>query len=140
MATTTKRIYSNADKYNLMLSLVGYLVHHREVPISKLASHFGVPEEIITKALVTISLSGVGEYRPDELFFVNYDLLEEGIADIEFCPTLDEVPRLSVQQVAAISAGLNYLKSLVSSDEQKAIQKLSSTFSFGIIYAIIQKH
>lgn len=119
---------SGADRYNFMLALTGYLINHRQQPISNIAKHFQVSEEEIKSAVVTISLSGVGMYRPDELFFLDYDLLEDGIVDLSFAPTLDSVPRLSTRQAAAIASGLSYLGDLVDTDDQQEILELLEIF------------
>lgn len=115
---------SGADRYNFMLALTGYLINHRQQPIREVADHFQVTEKEIRSAVVTISLSGVGMYRPDELFFLDYDLLEEGILDLSFAPTLDAVPRLSARQAAAIASGLSYLLELVNEADKSEIVEL----------------
>lgn len=115
---------TGADRYNFMLALTGYLITHRQVPIQKVAEHFGVSIPEIRSALGTISISGVGRYRPDELFFLDYDLLDEGIVDLSFAPTLNSVPRLSTKQAAAISSGLSYLATAFDNDDQAEIRNL----------------
>jgi proteasome accessory factor C len=107
-----------------MLALTGYLINNRQQRLTDLANHFQVTEKEVRSAVVTISLSGVGMYRPDELFFLDYDLLEEGIVDLSFAPTLEAVPRLSTRQVAAIASGLSYLLSLVDTKDQQQIKQL----------------
>jgi proteasome accessory factor C len=107
-----------------MLALTGYLINNRQQKLANLANHFQVTEKEIRSAVVTISLSGVGLYRPDELFFLDYDLLEEGIVDLSFAPTLEAVPRLSTRQAAAIASGLSYLMSLVDINDQVQIKEL----------------
>ena len=124
---------SGADRYNFMLALTGYLINHRQQSLSDLAKHFQVSEKEIKSAVVTISLSGVGMYRPDELFFLDYDLLEEGIVDLSFAPTLEAVPRLSTRQAAAIASGLAYLLELVDPTEQKQIQELLEILGEGAL-------
>ncbi len=115
---------SGADRYNFMLALTGYLINHRQQPIADLAAHFQVSEKEIRSAVVTISLSGVGMYRPDELFFLDYDLLEEDIVDLSFAPTLEAVPRLSARQAAAIASGLTYLAELMEPADQVEVSQL----------------
>lgn len=115
---------SGADRYNFMLALTGYLISHRQQPLADLAKHFQVSEKEIKSAVVTISLSGVGMYRPDELFFLDYDLLEDGIVDLSFAPTLDAVPRLSTRQAAAIASGLAFLVDLVDPEDRVHINEL----------------
>jgi proteasome accessory factor C len=123
---------SGADRYNFMLALTGFLITHRQQPLSQLAAHFQVSENEIKSAVVTISLSGVGRYRPDELFFLDYDLLEEGIVDLSFAPTLETVPRLSTRQAAAISSGLTYLVNLVDPEDQVHINELLEILGRGV--------
>jgi proteasome accessory factor C len=112
------------DRFNLMLSLTGHLISNRRVPLRELAQHFGVSEKEIRAALVTISLSGVGGYRPDELFFIDYDLLDAGIVDLSFAPAMEEVPRLSMRQASAISAGLIHLRAIVGDNEKLEIESM----------------
>jgi len=124
---------SGTDRYNFMLALTGYLISNRQKSIKDVANHFQVTESEIRSAVVTISLSGVGLYRPDELFFLDYDLLEEGIIDLSFAPTLESVPRLSTRQAAAIASGLSYLVQLVDTSDQKQISELLSIFGEGAL-------
>lgn len=124
---------SGADRYNFMLALTGYLINHRQQTLADLAKHFQVSEKEIKSAVVTISLSGVGMYRPDELFFLDYDLLEEGIVDLSFAPTLDAVPRLSTRQAAAIASGLAYLVDLVEPADQQEITELLEILGRGAL-------
>lgn len=122
---------SGTERYNFMLALTGYLIQNRQQKISDVADHFGVSEQEIHDAVVTISLSGVGMYRPDELFFLDYDLLEEGIVDVSFAPTLESVPRLSTRQAAAIASGLSYLESVLGSEDKEEIAQLQNLLSDG---------
>ena len=124
---------SGADRYNFMLALTGYLINHRQQKLSDLAQHFQVSEKEIKSAVVTISLSGVGMYRPDELFFLDYDLLEEDIVDLSFAPTLEAVPRLSTRQAAAIASGLSYLVDLVDPADQDQINELLEILGKGAL-------
>jgi proteasome accessory factor C len=124
---------SGADRYNFMLALTGYLINHRQQKLSDLAQHFQVSEKEIRSAVVTISLSGVGMYRPDELFFLDYDLLEEDIVDLSFAPTLEAVPRLSTRQAAAIASGLSYLVDLVDPADQDQINELLEILGKGAL-------
>ena len=122
---------TGSDRFNLMLALAGYLIQNHRVKLDDLAKHFDVRPKDIKSALVTISLSGVGSYLPNELFFLDYDLLEEGIIDISFSPVIDDVPRLSVRQASAIAAGLSYLSSIVGDQEKLEIAELLKLLSMG---------
>lgn len=118
----SSRTLSGADRYNFMLALTGYLITRGPLPATQVAKHFEVSEEELRSALVTISLSGVGRYGPDELFFLDYELLEQGIVELSFAPTIDSVPRLSAKQAAAIATGLNFLSSVVDERERAEIE------------------
>jgi proteasome accessory factor C len=107
------------------------LIQNRQQKIEHVAKHFGVSEQEIRDAVVTISLSGVGMYRPDELFFLDYDLLEEGIVDVSFAPTLESVPRLSTRQAAAIASGLSYLESVLDDQDKVEVAELMNLLSDG---------
>ena len=122
---------SGTERYNFMLALTGYLIQNRQQKITDVAEHFGVSEQEIHNAVVTISLSGVGMYRPDELFFLDYDLLEEGIVDVSFAPTLESVPRLSTRQAAAIASGLSYLESVLDESDRAEVAELMNLLSDG---------
>lgn len=126
-------ILSGTDRYNFLLVLTGYLIANRQQKLSEIAKHFQVTEREVHSAVVTISLSGVGHYRPDELFFLDYDLLEEGIVDLSFAPTLGSVPRLSTRQAAAIASGLVYLRQLVDLDDQSQITELLTILAKGAV-------
>ncbi len=122
---------SGTERYNFMLALTGYLIQNRQQRIADVAQHFEVSEQEIRDAVVTISLSGVGMYRPDELFFLDYDLLEEGIVDVSFAPTLESVPRLSTRQAAAIASGLSYLESVLDDSDRAEVAELMNLLSDG---------
>jgi proteasome accessory factor C len=122
---------SGTERYNFMLALTGYLIQNRHQRIADVAQHFRVSEQEIRDAVVTISLSGVGMYRPDELFFLDYDLLEEGIVDVSFAPTLESVPRLSTRQAAAIVSGLSYLESVLDDSDRAEVAELMNLLSDG---------
>ena len=124
---------SGADRYNFMLALTGYLISNRQKSLADIADHFQVSEKEIKSAVVTVSLSGVGMYRPDELFFLDYDLLEEGIVDLSFAPALEAVPRLSTRQAAAIASGLSYLVDLVDPRDQEHIKELLEILGRGAL-------
>lgn len=124
---------SGADRYNFMLALTGYLISNRQKSLADIADHFQVSEKEIKSAVVTVSLSGVGMYRPDELFFLDYDLLEEEIVDLSFAPALEAVPRLSTRQAAAIASGLSYLVDLVDPRDQEHIKELLEILGRGAL-------
>lgn len=124
---------SGADKYNLMLALVGHLVHTDEpTPLSELATRFKLSEPEVEDAVRIISFSGVGKYGGGELFDIYVDDFEgEKTVVLTSNPAIDDVPRISARQVAALSAGLNYLAQIPGFEQKSEIQELLGILAQG---------
>lgn len=128
--------FNGEDRYNFLLALVGYLGHRGEVPLEEVSNHFDLEAEYITKALkslndATAQVGGFEEWP----FYVDIDLLDESIVSMTTAEVIDDVPRLSTRQIAAMSAGLSYLASIPefasASDLQALIQKVSAGSGVG---------
>ena len=122
---------SGTDRFNLLLAMVGYLMHNHEVPIQKLADQFGISVEEADSAVNTIWVSGVGNYYGGELYDFEYSDYQDGIIELKFNPGIDDVPKLSARQVATISAGLSYLSKLPGFAEKAAVDELLQILSQG---------
>ena len=123
---------NGAERYNLLLSLVGFLLKNNEVSVDDLAARFKVTPRQIRSAIETITVSGIGSYMPNELFDIDFDRFEnDSVVELTFNPAIDDVPRLSVRQVAALSAGLTYLKQLPDFDQQNEIDELLELLASG---------
>ena len=124
------------DKLAFLLSLVPYLMDHDRVSVAETAAHFGVPEEQIRDAVRLISVSGIpGEtasYQHGDLFDISWD-------DFEFndeivltnLVAIDDSPRFSAREAAALIAGLQYLSALPEHADRAAIASLQSKLSRG---------
>ena len=130
------RGFNGEDRYNFLLALVGYLGHRGEVSLDEVSSHFDLEADYIVKALkslneATAQVGGFEEWP----FYVDIDLLEEGIVALTTAEVIDDVPRLSTRQAAAISAGLGYLASIPefagNNDIQDLMRKISAGSSRG---------
>lgn len=128
--------FNGEDRYNFLLALVGYLGHRGEVSLDEVSSHFDLEADYIVKALkslneATAQVGGFEEWP----FYVDIDLLEEGIVALTTAEVIDDVPRLSTRQAAAISAGLGYLASIPefagNNDIQGLMRKISAGSSRG---------
>ena len=128
--------FNGEDRYNFLLALVGYLGHRGEVSLDEVSSHFDLEAHYIVKALkslneATAQVGGFEEWP----FYVDIDLLEEGIVALTTAEVIDDVPRLSTRQAAAISAGLGYLASIPefagNNDIQDLMRKISAGSSRG---------
>ena len=124
--------FNGEDRYNFLLALVGYLGHRGEVPLVEVASHFALESDYIVKALkslneATAQVGGFEEWP----FYVDVDLLDEGVVSLTTAEVIDDVPRLSTRQAAAISAGLGYLASIPEFAGNSDIPQLMNMISAG---------
>lgn len=133
MTMPRKSKISGADKYNLMLALVGFLVHSDEpTPLAELAERFQLSEAEVEDAVRIISFSGVGKYGGGELFDIYVDDFDgEKTVVLTSNPAIDDVPRISARQVAALSAGLNYLSEIPGFEQKSEIQDLLAILAKG---------
>ena len=127
---------SGTDRFNLLLAMVGYLMHNHEVPIQKLADQFGISVAEADSAVNTIWVSGVGSYFGGELYDFEYGQYEDGIIELKFNPGIEDVPKLSARQVATLSAGLSYLSKLPGFAEKSAVDDLLELLAKGSTSAV----
>lgn len=104
------------DRLVLLLALVPYLLEQGTVGVDEAARHFGVPAERIRRAVRLIAVSGVPgqsrQYLPGDLFDISWDDLEEhDRITLTHRVAIDEAPRFSAREAAALIAGLQYLQS-----------------------------
>jgi proteasome accessory factor C len=102
------------DKLVFLLSLVPYLLEQRVVDVADAAAHFGTGEQEIRDAVRLIATSGLpgetGTYQPNDLFDIDWDSFEDDdVIVIVHHVAIDDAPRLSAREAAALIAGLQYL-------------------------------
>ena len=124
--------FNGEDRYNFLLALVGFLVHRGEVELGEVAEHFGLEEPYIRRALRSINETTAyqGDFQQWP-FFIDVDLLDEGIVSLTTAEVIDDVPRLSTRQAAAISAGLGYLATIPEFAGNPEIRALQEKISSG---------
>jgi proteasome accessory factor C len=124
--------FNGEDRYNFLLALVGYLGHRDEVALTEVADHFNLEADYVVKALkslndATAHVAGFEQWP----FYVDVDLLEDGIVSLTTADVIDDVPRLSTRQAAAISAGLSYLASIPEFAANADVRFLIETIAAG---------
>ncbi|MGV8968887.1 MAG: helix-turn-helix transcriptional regulator [Microbacteriaceae bacterium] len=124
------------DKLTFLLALVPYLIECERVSVSDAAAHFSVSEDQIIRAVKLIAVSGVpgetGTYQSEDLFDIAWDDLEEnGHITLTHLVALDDAPRFSAREAAALIAGLQYLSSLPENADSAAIASLMSKLTRG---------
>ena len=124
------------DKLAFLLSLVPYLMDHDRVSVATAAAHFGVPEEQIREAVRLIGVSGIpGEtatYQHGDLFDIAWDDFEDNDEIVlTNLVAIDDSPRFSAREAAALIAGLQYLSALPEHTDREAIATLTAKLSRG---------
>ncbi len=124
------------DKLAFLLSLVPYLMDHDRVSVAEVARHFGVAEDQIRDAVRLIGVSGIpGEtamYQHGDLFDIAWDDFEDNDQIVlTNLVAIDDSPRFSAREAAALIAGLQYLSALPEHADRGAIASLMSKLSRG---------
>lgn len=124
------------DKLAFLLSLVPYLMDHDRVSVTEVATHFGVPAKQIRDAVRLIGVSGIpGEtatYQHSDLFDISWDDFEERDQIVlTNLVAIDESPRFSAREAAALIAGLQYLSALPENADRDAITSLMARLARG---------
>lgn len=124
------------DKLTFLLSLVPFLIDHDRVSVSETATHFGVSEQHIREAVRLIAVSGIpgdtSTYQHDDLFDIAWDDFDDNDQIVlTNLVAIDDSPRLSGREAAALIAGLQYLSALPENADRSAIAILMAKLSRG---------
>jgi proteasome accessory factor C len=104
------------DKLGFLLALVPYLIDQVRVTVDEAANHFGTTPEHMRTAVMLIAMSGTpgadGTYTHETLFDIDWDDFDErDIIRFRAAP-MDDKPRLSAREAAALLAGLQRVAAL----------------------------
>ncbi len=124
------------DKLTFLLALVPYLMDRDRVLVQDAAKHFGVTDEQIREAVRLIAVSGVpgdtAAYQHDDLFDIAWDDFEDNDQIVlTNLVAIDDSPRFSGREAAALIAGLQYLSALPENADRSAIAALMAKLSRG---------
>jgi proteasome accessory factor C len=124
------------DKLAFLLALVPYLMDRDRVSVAEAAEHFGVEQEQVREAVRLIAVSGIpGEtnaYQPGDLFDIAWDDFEENDQIIlTHQVAIDDSPRFSAREAAALIAGLQYLTALPENADRDAVGSLMAKLTRG---------
>ncbi|WP_240607429.1 helix-turn-helix transcriptional regulator [Cryobacterium aureum] len=117
------------DQLTLLLSLVPYLIDRGSVTVTEVAEHFGLSAERVRALVSLIALSGIpGEtrqYLHGDLFDIQWDEFETNDRIVlTHQVAIDDSPRFSAREAAALIAGLQYLSALPDNADTDAIASL----------------
>lgn len=125
-----------SDKLAFILALVPYLMDHSRISVAEVANHFAVPEQAVRNAVSLIAVSGVpgetGTYQHSDLFDVAWDdFLDNDQIVLTNLVAIDDSPRFSGREAAALIAGLQYLSALPENADRSAIASLMAKLARG---------
>ncbi|KFF61039.1 DeoR faimly transcriptional regulator [Cryobacterium sp. MLB-32] len=134
MSARTPRLA--ADKLTFLLALVPYLIDHDNVAVTDVATRFGVNAEEVRSAVRLIAVSGIpGEtrqYLHGDLFDIHWDEFEENDRIVlTHQVAIDDSPRFSAREAAALIAGLQYLSALPENADRDGIASLMAKLTRG---------
>ncbi|HEY2556426.1 MAG TPA: WYL domain-containing protein [Diaminobutyricibacter sp.] len=124
------------DKLAFLLALVPYLMDRDRVSVAEAADHFGVEKSQLREAVRLIAVSGVpGEtssYQHGDLFDIAWDDFEENDQIVlTHLVAIDDSPRFSAREAAALIAGLQYLSALPENADRDVIGSLMAKLARG---------
>lgn len=126
------------DRVVLLLALVPYLTVHGATPVRELAEAFDVPAKVLRELIAFLGTAGVpGEtrtYQDEDLFDIDWVAFEEeDLVRLTKVIAVDDAPRFSAGEYAALLAGLNAVTPLLPETERVhakgAAAKLSAALS-----------
>lgn len=120
-----------ADRVLLLLSLVPYLREHGPTPVAELARTFEVPPSLLRRLVTFLATAGIpGEtlaYQHDDLFDIDWDAFEEhDIVALTHTVAIEEAPRFTGTETAALLAGLNALRPMLAPDDRVLAERLAA--------------
>jgi proteasome accessory factor C len=124
------------DKLAFLLSLVPYLIEHDSISVTEAAEQFGVSPAQIRDAVALIAVSGIpgdtGQYQHGDLFDLAWDDFETNDQIVlTNLVAIEDAPRFSGREAAALIAGLQYLSALPENADRGAIATLMGKLSRG---------
>lgn len=124
------------DRLAFLLALVPFLQDHDTISVTDVASHFGVTPERVRDAVTLIAVSGVpgatSQYQHGDLFDIHWDEFElHDRIVLTHLVGIDEAPRFSAREAAALIAGLQYLSALPENADRSAIASLMAKLTRG---------
>lgn len=104
------------DKLAFLLALVPYLIDQVRVTVDEAATHFGISPDQMRKAVTLIAMSGTpgtdGTYTHETLFDIDWDDFDERDVIRFRAAPMDDKPRFSAREAAALLAGLQRVAAL----------------------------
>ncbi len=119
------------DRVVLLLALVPYLREHGPTPVNELAETFDVEPALLRKLVRFLGTAGVpGEtqsYQHEDLFDIDWTALEdEDLVSLTHVVAVDDTPRFSAAERAALIAGLQMLTGMLPTEERERAERTAA--------------
>lgn len=113
---------TTADRVVLLLALIPYLIERGPTPLDELAHTFQVDRRVLRTLIPFLGTAGVpGEtrtYQDEDLFDIDWEAFEEHeIVSLTKVIAVDDTPRFSATESAALVAGLHALRPMLPESE-----------------------
>lgn len=127
---------STADRVILLLALVPYLQEHGPTTIEELSEAFDVEPELLRSLVRFLGTAGVpGEtlqYQHEDLFDIDWDALElHDTVSLVHVVAVDDTPRFSSLETAALIAGLHSLAAVLPEEDAEAARSAAAKLGSG---------
>lgn len=125
---------STEDRVMLLLSLVSYLREHGPTTIPSLVQEFHVDAAELRSLVQFLGTAGVpgasGCYLPQDLFDIDWDAFEQDdIVQLTHIVAIDDTPRFSNLELAAMLAGLQMLQGMLPEEFQTTVRSTMTKLS-----------
>lgn len=119
--------FTTPDRVVLLLALIPYLREHGATPVQDLARTFRVDEAVLRRLVRFLGTAGVpGEtlsYQHEDLFDIDWTALEEhDVVSLTSVVAVEDTPRFSAAELAALLAGLTALGPMLPQSEQAVLR------------------
>lgn len=133
--------YNGEERFNFLISLIGYLQGRGTVSIEEVSEHFNLESAYIRKAITSLNDARAFLNGHEECFFyIDPSEVDEGFISLSENLVIEDAPRLSTRQAAAIAAGLSYLRSLPEFVNDADIPALQTILAEGTGRGLSQIH
>ena len=125
--------FNGEERFNFLLSLIGFLQEKTSVTLAEAAEHFSLQESYIRDAVTSINtITAQLDNFEQWFFYIDIDALEEqSVLQLLQNDVVETVPRLSTRQASAIAAGLNYLSTIPEFANDAELTELQNLLAAG---------
>lgn len=112
----------SSNQVSRMLALVPYLRHHTDIPVTEVASDFGVSQRQIVKDLNVLWFCGLPNAYPGDMISIDMDALQaDGVVRLSDADFLPKPSRFSPYEALALIVALRTIRATATPDQSHII-------------------